>query len=59
MTNPTDPPAPKSPSEKLAELVANKAAAGGRLEAGQGRKQTERAAAARAASKSRPAPRKS
>jgi hypothetical protein len=51
---------PKSATEKLAELVAKKATTGGSHgPGGQGRKQTERAAAAQAASKSRPALRKS
>lgn len=60
MNDPSDPAAPpKSATEKLAELVAKKAAAGGGYGQGaQGRKQTERAAAARAASKSKPALRK-
>ena len=50
----------KSPTQTLAELVAKKAAAGGGPHFGaQGRKQTERVAAAKAASKSRPAERKS
>jgi hypothetical protein len=49
----------KTATEKLAELVAKKTAAGGsHAPGGQGRKQTERAAAARAASKSKPALRK-
>lgn len=60
MTDPSNPATPpKSASEKLAELVAKKAsAAAGYGPGAQGRKQTERAAAARAASKSRPAQRK-
>lgn len=60
MTEPSDPAAPpKSASEKLAELVARKAAAaGGYGQGSQGRRETERAAAARAASKSKPALRK-
>ncbi len=50
----------KTPAEIMAELVAKKAAAAGAHGPGaQGRKQTERAAAAKAASKSRPALRKS
>lgn len=60
MTEPTDPSAKKSPTETLAELVAKrKAAAGGAGSHGQqGRKATERAAAAHANSKWKPAPRK-
>jgi len=50
----------KSPAEIMAELVAKKAASHGQHgPGGLGRKQTERAAAAQAASKSRPALRKS
>ena len=56
----TDARAPKSASQKLAELVARRKAAGGR--SGQdgvpGPQRSERAAAARSASKSKPALRK-
>jgi hypothetical protein len=56
----SDPDPKKTATQTLAELVARKAAAGGGPNfGGQGRKQTERAAAARAASKSKPALRKS
>ena len=60
-TPPSAPPAsPKSPTEKLAELVAQRKAAQGSHGGGiPGQKQTERAAAARSLSKSKPALRKS
>jgi hypothetical protein len=52
--------AEKSPQEKLAELVAQRKSAGARPHGpgGLGAKASERAAAARSASKSKPAPRK-
>jgi hypothetical protein len=51
---------PKSATEVLAELVARrKAAANSGAPGGVGRRQSERAAAARSASKSKPALRKS
>ena len=63
MSNPTDDSSnpPKSPTEALAELVARRKAAlaqGGKGGPRQGLRQSERAAAASSASKSKPALRK-
>jgi hypothetical protein len=60
MSEPEDtPPAQKSATEVLAELVARrKAAASSGAPGALGRRQSERAAAARSASKSKPAMRK-
>ena len=53
-------PEPKTATQKMADLVARKAAAAGgaSLPGQQGRRQAERAAAANSASKSKPAMRK-
>ena len=53
-----DESAPKTPAEKLAELVAKRKAAAGQAKGIPGQKQSERFAAARSASKSTPAMRK-
>jgi hypothetical protein len=62
MSNPAnDPPPPKSATKALAELVANRKAALARAANGRprgGAQESERAAAARSASKSKPALRK-
>ena len=60
MTSNTDDSAPKSASQKLAELVAQRKASGARsnIKINTGQQGAERAAAARSASKSKPAPRK-
>jgi hypothetical protein len=57
----TDAPIPKTPTQALAELVARRKAAAGEAagkHAYPGTRQSERAAAARSASKSKPALRK-
>ena len=55
----TDDTSGKSPTEKLAELVARRKAAGGHGPGGvPGKRRSEQAAAALSASKSKPAPRK-